>query len=104
MRTFSLIATVVLLCGACATTTMPAAAPASEVAPSVAPEMVTTPAGSAPTVEEATKFVEGAEARLAALNVDAQRAAWVQATYITHDTQIIAARENEKLINAGVEL
>jgi peptidyl-dipeptidase A len=62
----------------------------------------TAPAG--PTVEEATQFVNEAEARLAALNVDQQRAAWVQSTYITHDTQLIAARENERLINAGVEL
>ena len=62
----------------------------------------TQPAG--PTVEEATQFVNEAEARLAALNVDQQRAAWVQSTYITHDTQLMAARENERLINAGVEL
>ncbi|HEX6640473.1 MAG TPA: M2 family metallopeptidase, partial [Thermoanaerobaculia bacterium] len=38
------------------------------------------------------------------MNVDAQRASWVQSTYITYDTQILAAKENEKLINAGVEL
>jgi peptidyl-dipeptidase A len=58
----------------------------------------------APTVEEATQFVNEAEARLAAMNVDAQRASWLQSTYITHDTQLLAARENEKLITAGVEL
>ena len=45
-----------------------------------------------------------AEAKLAAMNVDAQRASWVQSTYITYDTQILSAKENEKLINAGVEL
>ena len=64
----------------------------------------TTAAPPAPTAEEAAQFVQEAEARLAAMNVDAQRASWVQSTYITHDTQLMAARENEKLINAGVEL
>ncbi|HYI13650.1 MAG TPA: M2 family metallopeptidase [Thermoanaerobaculia bacterium] len=62
------------------------------------------PAETGPTVEEATQFANEAEARLAAMNQDSQRASWVQSTYITHDTQLIAARENEKLINAGVEL
>jgi peptidyl-dipeptidase A len=57
-----------------------------------------------PTAEGAARFVEEAEARLAAINVDYMRAAWIQSTYITEDTQIIAARENERLINAGVEL
>ncbi|HET7436505.1 MAG TPA: M2 family metallopeptidase [Thermoanaerobaculia bacterium] len=56
------------------------------------------------TAEQAAKFVADAEARLAQMSVDQQRAAWVQSTYITEDTQILAARENEKLINAGVEL
>ena len=59
---------------------------------------------AAPTVDDAVKFVADAEARLAQMSVDQQRASWVQSTYITDDTQIIAARENEKLINAGVEL
>jgi peptidyl-dipeptidase A len=100
----------VLLAAACTTTGTPAATPATmpdttttmqttEAAPAAEPAA---PAG--PTVEEATQFVAEAEARLAAMNVDAQRASWIQSTYITHDTQIMSARENEKLINAGVEL
>jgi peptidyl-dipeptidase A len=64
----------------------------------------TPPVDPGPTVAEATQFVAEAEARLAAMNVDAQRASWVQSTYITYDTQILSAKENEKLINAGVEL
>jgi peptidyl-dipeptidase A len=80
-----------------ATTPVPAATESSQM-----PD--TNAAAAAPTVEDATKFVADAEARLAKMNEDAQRAAWVQSTYITHDTQILAARENEKLINAGVEL
>jgi len=70
--------------------------------PATTPETINTPAS--PTAAEAAQFVDEAEARLAAMNVDAQRASWVQSTYITHDTQILSARENEKLINAGVEL
>ncbi|PYQ29568.1 MAG: peptidyl-dipeptidase [Acidobacteria bacterium] len=82
----------------------PAAAAASAAAatePAPAP-MPLPPPG--PTAEEAAKFVADSEARLAAMNVDAQRASWVQSTYITDDTQVIAAKENEKLINAGVEM
>ena len=98
-----------LLFSACATTTTPVPAPtAAPEEPAAQTESImpeTTPAAPAgPTAEEAAQFVNEAEAKLAAMNVDAQRAAWVQATYITHDTQILAAKENEKLINAGVEL
>jgi len=57
-----------------------------------------------PTVEDATRFVNDAEERLAKLNIDAQRAAWVAATFITYDSQILSARENEKFIAAGVAL
>ena len=63
-----------------------------------------TRAPQAPTPADAARFADGAEKRLAAINVDAQRAAWVAATYITDDTQVISARENERAINAGVEL
>src|SRR4051794_21695554 len=57
-----------------------------------------------PTVADATRFVAEAEQQLARLNVDAQRAAWVAATYITEDTQMMSAKENERFIAAGVDL
>ncbi len=108
------LALLFLILGACTTTTttpVVETAPAVETAQTKATQTMTptetTPpaaAEAAPTVEEATKFVAEAEARLARLNEDQQRASWVQSTYITHDTQIIAARENERLIAAGVEL
>jgi peptidyl-dipeptidase A len=60
------------------------------------------PAGR-PTAAEAQAFVEEAEARLMKLAEAASRAGWVQATYITEDTQILAAKANEELIAAGVE-
>jgi peptidyl-dipeptidase A len=66
------------------------------------PPAPTPPPG--PTPADASRFVGEAEARLAALNIDAQRAAWVAANFITHDTQLMSARENERLISAGVEL
>src|ERR1043166_8291401 len=59
---------------------------------------------TAPTVGEAIRFVSDAEARLAAINKDQQRAAWVAATFITFDTQQISAKESERQIAAGVEL
>jgi peptidyl-dipeptidase A len=56
-----------------------------------------------PTVEEARAFIEEAEARLLQLAEAASRAGWVQATYITDDTEYLAAKANEDLIKAGVE-
>jgi peptidyl-dipeptidase A len=99
-----------LALSACATSTisdMPAA-PVVDAQPVVEPVATAPaappPAPAGPTVEEANRFVAEAEARLAAINVDANRAAWVQQTYITEDTQLLSAKENERLINAGVEL
>ncbi|HKR65945.1 MAG TPA: M2 family metallopeptidase [Thermoanaerobaculia bacterium] len=97
---------------ACATTTTttpaattPATTESNPPMQTATPENPPAPAAdSGPTVAEATQFVADAEAKLAAMNVDAQRASWVQSTYITYDTQILSAKENEKLINAGVEL
>jgi peptidyl-dipeptidase A len=58
----------------------------------------------ASSLEAATAFLDKAERRLDELSVHASRASWVQATYITHDTEILAARANQALISAGVEL
>ena len=59
---------------------------------------------SPPTVEEARRFVEEAEKRLRDLSIEAGRAAWVQANFITQDTELLAAKANERLTEAGVEL
>ncbi len=53
---------------------------------------------------EAQSFVEAAEARLLELWIERDRAEWVQATYITDDTELLAAQANERLIAAAVEL
>jgi peptidyl-dipeptidase A len=68
------------------------------------PEKKAAPVGAkAPTAAEAKTFVDAAEKNLMELAVEASRAGWVQSTYITDDTEILAARANERAINAGVE-
>jgi len=57
-----------------------------------------------PTVQEAEKFIRDAEAKLNDLSVKASRAAWVQANFITVDTETMAAEANEQLIAATTEL
>src|SRR5579859_6294169 len=54
--------------------------------------------------KEAEKFVAEAEAQLAEVNVEQQRAAWVAENFITYDTQILSAQASEKQINLGVDL
>ena len=63
------------------------------------------PAGVAtnpPTTEGAKTFVDGAEQNLLKLWIDTGRADWVKSTYITDDTEVLAALANEKSISAGV--
>ena len=54
--------------------------------------------------DEAEKFLTDAEKRLLDLSVKGQRADWVKSTYITDDTELIAASANEELIAATTEL
>jgi len=61
-----------------------------------------TPAGAPATAAEAKAFVDAAEKDLLKLWIDASRADWVKSTYITDDTEILAAQANEKSISAGV--
>ena len=56
-----------------------------------------------PTVAEAEAFIKNAEAKLLELSVNASRADWVKATYITDDTEILAAQADERAIAAQVE-
>src|SRR5438067_1380016 len=57
-----------------------------------------------PTVADARDFLYTAESKLLALSVDSGRADWVKNTYITDDTEILAAKANEKLIATTVDL
>ena len=54
--------------------------------------------------EEAEKFLADAEKRLLDLNIKAGRADWVKSTFITEDTETLAAEANENLIAATTEL
>lgn len=59
--------------------------------------------GSA-TAADAEKFIADAEKRLLDLNIKAGRAEWVKSTFITDDTEALAADANEVLIGATTEL
>ena len=59
-------------------------------------------AGKPPTVADAKAFLDEAEIRLLSLATDAGRASWVQSTFITDDTEILAAQANERQISAAV--
>jgi peptidyl-dipeptidase A len=54
------------------------------------------------TPEEARTFVDEAEARLLELSNENNRADWVKSTYITDDTEILAAQANQRAISATV--
>ncbi len=68
----------------------------------VSAEAAAQTAAAAPTAGEAKAFVEAAEKDLLRLWIDSSRADWVKSTYITDDTEILAAQANEKAISAGV--
>jgi len=55
-----------------------------------------------PTVEGARQFVDEVQSRLLDLSVEANRAEWVKSTYITDDTEILAAHADQKVIDANV--
>ncbi len=60
--------------------------------------------GAPPTADEARRFVDEAEARLLDLSNRLQRAQWVMSTYITDDTERLAAEANKEYIAATMEL
>ena len=66
--------------------------------------LVATAAAEPPraTAQEAAAFVDAAEAKLLDLYVEAQRADWVKSTYITDDTEALAALANQRLIDSTV--
>jgi len=57
-----------------------------------------------PTVAEAEQFIHDAEIQLQDLTVKASRASWVQANFITDDTEQMAADANEVLIGVTTKL
>lgn len=61
------------------------------------------PSGGKATPEEAAKFMTDVEKRLMDLSIKSGRADWVKSTYITDDTEKIAAAANTDLIAATTE-
>ncbi|HEU4933455.1 MAG TPA: M2 family metallopeptidase, partial [Pyrinomonadaceae bacterium] len=53
---------------------------------------------------DADKFLADAEKRLMDLSIKAGRADWVKSTFVTDDTETLAAEANENLIAATTEL
>ena len=60
--------------------------------------------GGEVTVEQAQTFIDDAESQLLEAWIESSRASWVQANFITYDTQILAAEANEKVIGLAVQL
>ena len=90
------------LAGALMTTcTVFAAAPAARAA-EVAKAKKPAPPSKPATAAEAKKFVDDAEQHLLKLWIDQSRADWVKSTYITDDTETLAAQFADKSIAAGV--
>lgn len=76
---------------------------AQTTTPTVSTPQSAVPQGP-PTVAEAQTFIADAESKLNDLTVRASRAAWVQANFITDDTEAMAAQANEVLLGATTEL
>ena len=66
-------------------------------------EPVTAMARASDQAAEAEAFVDSAEAVLMDLSRRASHAQWVQATYITYDTDLLASQANERLLGARVD-
>src|SRR6185295_17568661 len=56
-----------------------------------------------PRAQDAKAFIDDAEQKLLALGVEASRAEWIKSTYITDDSEAIAAKLNERSIAATVD-
>ncbi|HTW65247.1 MAG TPA: M2 family metallopeptidase [Bryobacteraceae bacterium] len=57
-----------------------------------------------PTLAEARAFLDRAQSKLLELTTEDQRADWVKSTYITYDTEILAAQADEDQIAATMAL
>src|SRR5271155_3166849 len=57
-----------------------------------------------PTLAEARAFLDRAQSKLLELSVQDSRADWVKSTFITYDTEILAAKADEDQIVATMQL
>lgn len=65
---------------------------------------IAAPAMAAPTTRDVDAFLKAAETKLDALSLDAARIQWINATYITDDTDALAARSSAELTAFQVQL
>jgi peptidyl-dipeptidase A len=72
--------------------------------PALAQRRAEAPAKTAATAAEADSFVAAAEKELAAFSVFGAQVAWINATYITDDTDAVAARIGTQGTEMGVRL
>jgi peptidyl-dipeptidase A len=56
-----------------------------------------------PSPADAKTFIDNAERKLLALDIDAGRADWIKSTYITDDTEDISAKLDQRAIDAQVD-
>ena len=68
-----------------------------------AAEMAAQASSGSPTAADAKAFVDEAEKTLLQLWITQSRADWVKSTYITDDTEILAAQAADKTIEASVQ-
>jgi peptidyl-dipeptidase A len=61
-------------------------------------------AAGPPTLQEAKKFLDDAEAKLLLLNTEAAHADWIRANFITYDSEVLSAAADERAIAEGVRL
>src|SRR5437763_181721 len=66
--------------------------------------LLMTAASPPPTIADAQAFMNRAEAELLTIGTMQQRAQWVQETYITDDTELLAANEDERVIGRTTQL
>ena len=66
--------------------------------------LAATVAAYSQTRAQAEAFLKDAEAQLLKVGNDAQRASWIQSTYITEDTEALTADANEAAINVTKKL
>jgi peptidyl-dipeptidase A len=59
--------------------------------------------GRKPTADDARKFINDVEQKLLLLGIDAGRADWIRSTYIIDDSEALAAKMDERAINATVQ-
>src|SRR4051812_42169641 len=85
------------------TTSLAALAMALAVAPASAQTAPAAPA-KALAAQDADTFVASAEAQLAPLSVDVNRISWVNATFITDDTDALAAQAGARQTILQVQL